>query len=602
MLRRLSHASRRVVFRAGDEARARDCGRVGSEHILLALTHEQEYLAGRVLRASRVGFEEVRAVVDRSARADRQPTRGINFTDEANRIVELANEEADESQGGEVGTAHLLVALLQSEGTALGVLRELGVDAETLRNEVRAYIAAGYADYEWHSQEAREVIFQAVTEARDLGAGGVGTEHLLLALLRAEQGAVARVLTSLGISADRTHVAVKAESADRARASTDPIPLTRHARRALKLARAESASFGSTVNPEHLLVGMAHEAEGLGARILVEFAGGSDEVRNAVLLELSRQSGYDGWGYAEYFTPRAARVVILAQEEARFLEHGHIGSEHLLLGLLREQQSSPGGPLNALNVTVGAAREQVVRAAGPSDAPVGSLLPFANCVREVLFAAAMDMRWLEQDAIGPELILLGLMRVKHAPGARAIDELKLDTEDLRAQALRALGAVWASELSPAHEELSRREQQLRAAERQCRDADTEADRQELEQRLSIYRRGVDAARGDALPKPLRQALETLVDFSTQEWLKGQPPPDDPQRRAWYSRHCEANIRIQLLTTLFRPSLGPEANPITEHPKDAPFTLVGPTRTDSDERTQLESLLDLAEPVHPEPSG
>jgi hypothetical protein len=94
----------------------------------------------------------------------------------------------------------------------------------------------------------------------------------------------------------------------------------------------------------------------------------------------------------------------------------------------------------------------------------------------------------------------------------------------------------------------------------------------------------------------------LVDFSTQEWLKGQPPPDDPDRRDWYRRHCTANIRIQLLTALFRPSLGPEANPITGHPQDTPFTLVGPTRADADERTQLESLLNLAEPGRPAPSG
>ncbi|MHB8660033.1 MAG: Clp protease N-terminal domain-containing protein [Solirubrobacteraceae bacterium] len=63
----------------------------------------------------------------------------------------MTNEAAGESKGRKVGTAHLLVALLQSEGTALEVLRELGVDPEALRDEMRAYIEAGYADYEWFS-------------------------------------------------------------------------------------------------------------------------------------------------------------------------------------------------------------------------------------------------------------------------------------------------------------------------------------------------------------------------------------------------------------------------------------------------------------------
>jgi ATP-dependent Clp protease ATP-binding subunit ClpA len=602
MLDRFSHASRGVVFRAKHEAGSRECGRVGSEHILLALTHEPEYLAARILSASGISFEQVRAVVDRSACADQQPVRGINFTDEANRIVEMANEAAGESKGREVGTAHLLVALLRSEGTALKVLRELGVDPEALRDEVRAHIAAGYADYDWYSQEARDVIFLAGGLALSLGASSVGTEHLLLALLRSELGAAAQVLESLGISTDRTLVAVEAQSVDCAGAPADPMPLSLHARRALGLSRAEASSLGSSVNPEHLLLGLAREGEGLGARILIEFAGGPDGLRNAVLLELSRRTGYDGWGYAEYFTPRAARVVIFAQEEARVLEHDHIGSEHLLLGLLREQQCSSEARLDTLNVAVERAREQVVRNAGPSNEPVASLLPLARSAREVLRVASMDMRWLEQDSIGPEHILLALICDKDTLGARVIDELEIDTDGLRAQALRALDVAWASELSPAEEELSRREQQLREAERRCRDAGTEEERQELEQLLPLWRGGVDEARGALLPEACREGLEMLVDFSTQEWLKGQPPPDDPDRHDCYRRHCMANIRIQLLTALFRPSLGPEANPITGHPQDTPFTLVGPTRADADERTQLESLLNLAEPGRPAPSG
>jgi ATP-dependent Clp protease ATP-binding subunit ClpA len=590
------------MFRANDEARSRECGRVGSEHILLALTREQQYLAARVLSGSGISFEQVRAVVDRSACPDSQPSLGIDFTDEADRIVEMANEEAGERKGREVGTGHLLVSLLRSEGTALTVLRELGVDPEALRDEVRAHIAAGYADYEWYSQEARDVIFLAGEVALSLGAGGVGTEHLLLALLRCEQGTAARALESLGISTDRTHVAVEAQSPEFPGAPADPMPLSLHARRALGLSRAESSSFGSVVNPEHLLLGLAREGEGLGARILVKFAGGPDALRNAVLLELSRRTGYDGWGYAEYFTPRAAQVVILAQEEARALEHDHIGSEHLLLGLLREQQCSSEARLDTLNVTVERAREQVVRIAGPSNEPVASLLPVARSAHEVLRVASMDMRWLEQDSIDPEHILLGLIRDTDTLAARVIEDLRIDTDGLRADAFRALDVAWASELSPAEEELSRREQQLREAERRCRDAGTEEERQELKQRLPIYRRGVDGARGALLPEACREGLEMLVDFSTQEWLKGQPPPEDADRRDWYRRHCTANIRIQLLTALFHPSLGPEANPITGHPQDTPFTLVGPTPADADERTQLESLLNLAESGRPEPSG
>ncbi|MHB8660031.1 MAG: Clp protease N-terminal domain-containing protein [Solirubrobacteraceae bacterium] len=62
-------------------------------------------------------------------------------------------------------------------------------------------------------------------------------------------------------------------------------------------------------------------------------------------------------------------MVILAQQEARVLEHDHIGSEHLLLGLLREQQSSAATRLTALNVAADSTRAQVVRNAGPTSEP-----------------------------------------------------------------------------------------------------------------------------------------------------------------------------------------------------------------------------------------
>ncbi|MHB8660030.1 MAG: Clp protease N-terminal domain-containing protein, partial [Solirubrobacteraceae bacterium] len=109
----------------------------------------------------------------------------------------------------------------------------------------------------------------------------------------------------------------------------------------------------------------------------------------------------------------------------------------------------------------------------------------------MLRTASIDMRWLEQDSIGPEHVLLGLIRATDTLGARVIDELKIDTDGLRAQALRALGVAWASELSPSEEKLSRREQQLREAERRCRDAGTEEERQERERqrnRVSVAER------------------------------------------------------------------------------------------------------------------
>ena len=68
-----------------------------------------------------------------------------------------------------------------------------------------------------------------------------------------------------------------------------------------------------------------------------------------------------------------------------------------------------------------------------------------------------------------------------------------------------------------------------------------------------------------LPQPYRDALEVLVTFATDQWLAGQPPPEDLEHRHRYRNHCSQNFEVQLLRTVFRPGLGPEGGPDTSAP-------------------------------------
>ncbi len=578
-MRFTSRAKHAVFFDARDQAGAMGHGYVGGEHILLALLGEREGLAARVLDSCGITLEQVLGQVSRIGGAGGESPARLDHNGEATQVVEVAQTESGALGHERVGTAHVLLALLsQGGGAAVKVVRGLGGDPQPLRARVLAEIEAGHGDYDAFSKAAREVVALAEGEARGLDHEYVGAEHLLLALLRDQPSVAFRVLGSLGITPGGTRKAVLGKIAGAGEAPAGPIPLTPEARRALELAGAEAHSSGSWVNPEHVLLGLAREGEVLGARLLFDLAGGPDEVRNAVLRELSEQTGYQGYGFFERFTGRAAEVVVLAQEEARNLEHDQIGSEHILLSLLREQETAAGTGVDALNTALDRAREQVDRSTGPRGEPVGGLLPFAASARKVFELARLDMLWLEHDYIAAEHIALGLARETDGVGARVLQELNVDTEHFRAQALTALGASWASELSPAQEELSRQEQRLREAQRQYRKATTEEERRKLEVRVDISQSIVDSARGAVLPASCREALNVLVDFATEEWLKGQPPPEDPDHRRWYQQHGSSNIENQLLSVLFHPALGPEANPITGHPggPDAPDPRKGPT--------------------------
>lgn len=112
----------------------------------------------------------------------------------------------------------------------------------------------------------------------------------------------------------------------------------------------------------------------------------------------------------ERFTDRARRAVVLAQEEARLLQHDYIGTEHLLLGLIHEEESMAARALGALGLTLEGAQAEVERRIGKgSEAPTGHI-PFTPRAKKVLELSLRQALQLGHNYIGTEHILLGLLR------------------------------------------------------------------------------------------------------------------------------------------------------------------------------------------------
>jgi ATP-dependent Clp protease ATP-binding subunit ClpC len=130
-----------------------------------------------------------------------------NFTDRVRKVLAMARDEAIRLQHDYVGTEHILLGLIrEGEGVAAAVLNNLSADLEQVHERIeesvkpgKATIAIGDLPY---TSRAKKVLEFAMAEARELSHSYVGTEHLLLGLLREEKGIAAQVLTSLGISLD----------------------------------------------------------------------------------------------------------------------------------------------------------------------------------------------------------------------------------------------------------------------------------------------------------------------------------------------------------------------------------------------------------------
>src|ERR671931_538360 len=139
----------------------------------------------------------------------------------------------------------------------------------------------------------------------------------------------------------------------------------------------------------------------------------------------------------ERFTERARQVVVLAQEEARTLKHNYIGTEHILLGLLREEEGLAARVLESLDITVERVRAQVVRIVGSGEEVTSGQIPFTPRAKKVLELALREALSLGHNYIGTEHILLGLVRENEGVAARILLDFDADAEKIRNEILRS---------------------------------------------------------------------------------------------------------------------------------------------------------------------
>ena len=166
-------------------------------------------------------------------------------------------------------------------------------------------------------------------------------------------------------------------------------------------------------------------------------------------------------GVFERFTDRARRVVVLAQEEARLLNHAYIGTEHLLLGLVSEGEGVAARALAALNITPEAARNEVkLIVGGGSEAPPQGYIPFTPRAKKALELSLRNALGLGHSFIGTEHILLGLVQEGSEAGAgaaaRVLHALGAEPDAIRQQVMALIsvpgpGGAWSRTASSSQD-------------------------------------------------------------------------------------------------------------------------------------------------------
>ena len=146
-----------------------------------------------------------------------------------------------------------------------------------------------------------------------------------------------------------------------------------------------------------------------------------------------------GWPHMfERFTDRARRVVVLAQEEARLLNHSYIGTEHILLGLIHEGEGVAAKALESLSISLDAVRAQVEEIIGQGGSSPSGHIPFTPRAKKVLELSLREALQLGHNYIGTEHILLGLLREGEGVATQVLVKLGADLGKVRQQVIQLL--------------------------------------------------------------------------------------------------------------------------------------------------------------------
>src|SRR2546430_157452 len=219
------------------------------------------------------------------------------------------------------------------------------------------------------------------------------------------------------------------------------------AKRVLALAQDEAIRFNHNyIGTEHLLLGLVREGEGVAARALDSLGIELSKVRTAVEFTIGRGKATTSPSEIT-LSPRTKKVIELAIDEARKLGHSHVGTEHLLLGLVREGEGIASGVLESLGVSLEKMRHQVIATLGqhpPERAAAGAHAggPFTTFgaggpidrldgdANRALARAFWEAGRANQDEIRTEHLLLALVRSDSAWLRRAWTDLAIDLEAL----------------------------------------------------------------------------------------------------------------------------------------------------------------------------
>jgi ATP-dependent Clp protease ATP-binding subunit ClpA len=373
--------AKKIIEYAIEEARSLNHNYVGTEHLLLGLLHEiKESVAFLVLTNFGLTYEQVRNEIlnllkENTVGCDKATIQ--RFSDRARKILSLANQEAQRYNHEYIDTEHILLGFIrEGSGVDMAVLKNLNVDIKKLRLDVEKLMTKGPDIVAMGKLEmgprAKKVLEYAVEGARSLNRNYVGSEHLLLGLMYETKGSIAsQVLKDHKLTYEQVRNEIvklfekgivccdECDKAVRRRFSD-------RARKVMALANQAAQRYNHVyIDTEHVLLGLVKEGSGVGAVVFKNLNVNVDKLRLEVEELMIKCPVMVKTGKLKLpYTHRIKKIVEYAIEEASSLKSEYVGTEHLLLSMMRETEGIASQVLKDHKLTYEQVRNEIVELTG----------------------------------------------------------------------------------------------------------------------------------------------------------------------------------------------------------------------------------------------
>ena len=323
------------------------------------------------------------------------------------------------------------------------------------------------------TERSRRVLQYAQEEAQRFQHNYIGTEHLLLGLIRESEGVGAKVLANLGVELNKVQSAVEAIIGRGDRITLDESGLTPRGKRVIELAVDEARRLSHHyIGTEHLLLGMVREGEGIAAGVLESLGVRLENTRAATIRTLHQEElassneststqsmntplqvatepikprtvgivqTKSSRSYSGYpFTEQAHTVLTNAHEEALRFDHNYIGGEHLLLGMVIEGEGVASTVLHNVGVDLNRVRQAIAFIIGFGDHYVAGEIGLTPRAKRILEFASDDAHNMNNAYVGTEHLLLGLISQPEGIAAGILNSIGVELSSIRTEILRAL--------------------------------------------------------------------------------------------------------------------------------------------------------------------